>query len=287
MTKRTNAAENMAKGGEEGEVRTTLTSYAGQENLGWKLHKPTSVTADPGGLGLEHTTLYELETGNIIETRQPANAKEKSAHATETTYYTAGANAKAEVCGEHPEWADLPCQTRPAKQPETAGLPSLTVTTITKYNIWDEPETTEETAGRKTRTKTETYDAAGRLTSSSSTISSTWGRRTTDRHLRIQPRKRGARTQARQRRQDRSITAATTRSVSSRYTDADGNTTTYEYDIDGRIHKINDGKGTQTYSYNETTGGQTNSWTPPHEADVHRDLRRSKATCSARATPTA
>ncbi len=168
VTKRTNAAENMAKGGEEGEVRTTLTSYAGQKNLGWKLHKPTSVTADPGGLGLEHTTLYELETGNIIETRQPANAKEKSAHATETTYYTAGANAKAEVCGEHPEWADLPCQTRPAKQPETAGLPSLTVTTIKKYNIWDEPETTEETAGGKTRTKTETYDAAGRLTSSSS-----------------------------------------------------------------------------------------------------------------------
>jgi len=38
------------------------------------------------------------------------------------------------------------------------------------------------------------------------------------------------------------------------YTDADGNTATYEYDIDERPTKVNDGKGTQTYKYNLTTG---------------------------------
>ena len=38
------------------------------------------------------------------------------------------------------------------------------------------------------------------------------------------------------------------------YTDADENTSTYEYDVDGRVLKTNDGKGTQTYTYSKTTG---------------------------------
>ena len=41
------------------------------------------------------------------------------------------------------------------------------------------------------------------------------------------------------------------------YTDADGNTSTFTYDEDGRPKTANDGKGTQTYSYNETTGELT------------------------------
>ncbi|HTC60947.1 MAG TPA: RHS repeat-associated core domain-containing protein [Solirubrobacteraceae bacterium] len=41
-----------------------------------------------------------------------------------------------------------------------------------------------------------------------------------------------------------------------RYTDADGNTSTFEYETekDARLKKTNDGKGTQTYEYDETTG---------------------------------
>jgi RHS repeat-associated protein len=38
------------------------------------------------------------------------------------------------------------------------------------------------------------------------------------------------------------------------YTDADENTSIYEYDIDGRVEKANDGKGAQTYTYDPTTG---------------------------------
>jgi RHS repeat-associated protein len=38
------------------------------------------------------------------------------------------------------------------------------------------------------------------------------------------------------------------------YTDADGNTSTYTYDIDGRPEKTNDGKGSQTFTYDTTTG---------------------------------
>ncbi len=58
------------------------------------------------------------------------------------------------ACANHPEWANLPCQTQPATQPETTGLPNLAVTTFT-YNIWDEPESTTETIEGNTRTKTQ------------------------------------------------------------------------------------------------------------------------------------
>ena len=56
---------------EEFDVRTSTTSYSGQGNLGWKLRKPTSVTTDPTGLNLTHTTVYEATTGNVVETRTP------------------------------------------------------------------------------------------------------------------------------------------------------------------------------------------------------------------------
>lgn len=57
---------------QEEDVRTTKNSYSGQSNLGWKLRKPTSVTTDPTGLDLVHTTEYEPSTGNVTETKMPA-----------------------------------------------------------------------------------------------------------------------------------------------------------------------------------------------------------------------
>ena len=41
------------------------------------------------------------------------------------------------------------------------------------------------------------------------------------------------------------------------YTDADGNTSKYVYDIDGRVEEVKDGKGSQIYSYDPTTGSLT------------------------------
>ena len=57
--------------GEEKDTRETIDSYSGQENLGWTLRKPTSVTTDPGGLKLTMTTVYDKNTGSVIETRSP------------------------------------------------------------------------------------------------------------------------------------------------------------------------------------------------------------------------
>ncbi len=69
VTKSTTGA--LLSSGEEKDKRETLNSYSGQEDLGWKLRKPTSVTTEPGGLNLTTTTLYNETTGNVIETRSP------------------------------------------------------------------------------------------------------------------------------------------------------------------------------------------------------------------------
>ncbi len=253
----TKTTEGAEYSGKEEDVRETTTSYSGQENLGWKLHEPTSVTAAPKGLKLTRTTLYEPSTGEVKETVMPAGSpKEKTPHATETVYYSAAKNTLVPACGERAEWANLPCQTEPSKQPETSGLPNLPVTTIT-YNMWDEPERTTETVGSTTRTKTVTYDAAGRP--KTSTISSSVGTAlptVTDEYNS----ETGAleKTSTTSEAKTRTLTSVVNKlGELTSYTDADENTSTYSYDIDGRLHEANDGKGTQTYTYDPTTGDPT------------------------------
>jgi RHS repeat-associated protein len=253
----TKTTEGAEYSGKEEDVRETTTSYSGQENLGWKLREPTSVTASPKGLKVTHTTVYEASTGAVKETVMPAgNPKEKTPHGTETIYYTTAKNASTPACGEHPEWANLPCQTQPSKQPETSGLPNLPVTTNI-YNMWDESEKTTETVGSTTRTKTTTYDAAGRLKTSA--ISSSVGTAlptVTDEYN----------TENGALEKTSTTTEGKTKTLTSvfnklgeltSYTDADENTATYSYDIDGRVHEATDGKGTQTYTYDPTTGDLT------------------------------
>jgi streptogramin lyase len=129
----------------------------------------------PRGFALDaHGNLWITDSGNnrIEEWSKGANA-----HDAKIVYYSSEANTEGYTgCGLHPEWAGLICETLPAKQPELAGLPKLPVTTVT-YNIWNEPEKTEETfgegVGSKTRTKTETYDEAGRRKTSETTSTST------------------------------------------------------------------------------------------------------------------
>jgi len=69
VTKSIDGAEYEGKEFED--ARETTTSYSGQNNLGWTLRKPTSVTTDPNGLKLTHTTVYEASTGAVKETTSP------------------------------------------------------------------------------------------------------------------------------------------------------------------------------------------------------------------------
>ncbi len=272
----TKVTEGAQYSGKEEDVRETATSYSGQENLGWKLREPTTVTGDPKGLKLANTVVYESSTGEVKETVLPAgHPGEKTAHGTEMIYYTTAKNTSVPACGEHPEWANLPCQTQPSKQPETSGLPNLPVV-ITTYNIWDEPEKTTESVGSTTRTKTATYNAAGRLEKSA--VSSTVGTSLPEVSYTYNEKSGALEKQS-------TTTGGKTKTITSvyntlgevtSYTDADENTSTYEYDIDGRVTKTNDGKGTQTYSYDTTTGYPTKlvdsaagTFTASYDAEGH------------------
>jgi DNA-binding beta-propeller fold protein YncE len=87
VTKVTQAAKS---GGSELEPRTTITSYSGQSNLGWKLRKPTSVTVDSGGLNKTSTTKYDESTGSVTETISPAGAETSLVQIVSRKFGTAG-----------------------------------------------------------------------------------------------------------------------------------------------------------------------------------------------------
>ncbi len=122
--------------------------------------KPQGITSGPDN----NLWFTEAGTSKIAKINPAALTGSQEARNSQTIYYSAGTEAGIPACENHPEWANLPCQTQPAHQPETAGLPELPVTTYT-YNLYDEPEVTKSTSGTSTRTETDTYDAAGRLAS--------------------------------------------------------------------------------------------------------------------------
>jgi RHS repeat-associated protein len=207
--------------------------------------------------GLAITSAGEIYIADVYNYRVdhwgPTVTGNEGAHDTKAIYYTAAANSEYKECGEHPAMANLPCETTPAAQPGTSGLPELPTTKYT-YNVWGEPETTIETVGSTARTKTNTYDGAGRLKTAA--ISSTVGTAlptVTDEYNK----ETGAL-------EKQSTTAESkTKTVTSvynklgeleSYIDAGENTATYEYDVDGRVKKVNTGKGTETFTYSETTG---------------------------------
>jgi RHS repeat-associated protein len=193
-----------------------------------------------------YVTDYEHDR---VEEWVPTVTGNEGAHDTKTIYYTTAANSGYKECGEHPAIANLPCERTPAAQPATSELPELPTTKYT-YNIFSEPETATETVGSTTRTKTDTYDTAGRLKTSSttSTVGTTLPAVTDEYNSTT-----GAL-------EKQSSTNGTITSILNKlgelesYTDAAGNKTTYEYDIDGRTKKTNDEKGTETYTYSETSG---------------------------------
>ncbi len=246
--------ESGKEAGRKADVRTIKDSYSGQENLGWKLHKPTAVTTElePGKTSTRKTS-YEASTGDVTETTTPAGANEgTSPHTAQTIYYTAGANTNYPACGGHAEWANLPCQSQPAAQPGNS-LPKLPVT-VTTYNTLDQSVTVKSTVGTSTRSASTTYDEAGRTLTSS--ITSSTGKTlptVTDEYNK-------ATGQLETQSTTEGTITKTLKSVSNTlgqptaYTDAGGVTSTYAHDIDGRITEAFDGKGTQTNTYDTTTG---------------------------------
>jgi RHS repeat-associated protein len=234
----------------------TFLSAAGSKGAG------TGQFEAPWGLVL--TSGGEIYISDVnsdhIDHWDPTVTGNEGAHDTRTIYYTTAANSEYSECGEQFAMANLPCETRPAAQPGTSGLPELPWIKYT-YNALSEPEKTIETVGSTTRTKTDSYDAAGRLKTSA--VSSTVGTA-----LPIVTDEYNAETGTLEKQcanEGKACTEGKPKTITSvmnklgqleSYTDAAEaeNKTTYEYDIDGRIKKIKGEKGTETYKYSETTG---------------------------------
>ena len=221
-----------------------VLQFASKGTANGQLDGPEGIAVNSAG------DLYVVDDGNNrVEEWAPTITGAEGAHDTKTIYYTTAANSEYKECGEQPAMANLPCETRPAEQPGTSGLPELPSTKYT-YNVYDEPETVKETVGTTTRTKTDTYDTAGRLktTATTSTVGTTLPTVTDEYNSET-----GAL-------EKQSSTAGTITSIANKlgelesYTDAAKNKTTYEYTIDGLVKKVNDEKGTETYTYSETTG---------------------------------
>jgi YD repeat-containing protein len=224
-----------------------------------QFEEPVGVTFAASGVA------YVVDSkNNRVEEWTPAPlVGDEGAHDTKTIYYTAKEEAEVTACRNHPEWAGLVCQTEPAAQPGISASPELPIDTATAYNIWDEAETTAEKFGSTTRTKTETYDPAGRALTSEETASPA-----TDQALPRTTIEYNKETGAVEK-QSATIKSETKTLTSkydtlgqlTEYTDAEGNVAKYVYEegSDGRLKEESEGKGKeaeskQTYSYNTTTG---------------------------------
>jgi RHS repeat-associated protein len=239
-------------GSADQDTRTTTAAYnIGVDTTGWTLGTPLQTTVDPGSsphLDLTTTTKYDSTTGNLTARMLPANPSGGDAHETDFVAYTAGSNTPSS-CGSHPEWAGLPCYTTPAAQPGTSGLPNLATTQVTEYNTYGEPETAVQTNSSDNRTTTIGYDAAGRPTSQSITGTSGAGTGLPTITTTYDPATGLPYTTT-----DGTLTITRTYDALGRlwkYQDADGNTSTYIYDLLDRISTLDDGKNTATYTYDD------------------------------------
>ncbi|WP_067503791.1 RHS repeat-associated core domain-containing protein [Actinoplanes sp. TFC3] len=228
----------------DADKRTTTTAYD------WTYRRPVATTVDPGGLALTTRTTYDSVTGQVASTTSPAGTAAGTTPATrKTVYYRAGTGSGYSECDNRAEWAELPCRVFTGGQPGGTELP----VTSSTYDFFGQPRTVVERNSTATlRTSTVTYDAAGR--ESDTTITAAAGVALDRKHTGYdQVTGRPSVVQ--------SVNAAGTVTGSgttqydtlgrqSSYTDADGATTTATFDLRSRPLTVTDGKGSQTYTYN-------------------------------------
>jgi RHS repeat-associated protein len=240
--------------------RTTqyLFSDSVNANLGWTLGAPLQVVTDPGALAITSTTVYNqsssLYGGDNLETDvyQPATTSGGTAADTQMVYYTAGANSQNAACGNRPEWADLLCTSGPAAQPtDTSSIPTTTYT----YNDYLDNLATTKTYGTTgTETVTLAYDAADRPLTTTTTVSGTGMGAAVPQTKELYSTTTGVNTGTETLDASGDVATTTARTYddfgnSLTYTDATGNVASYTYDIADRPVSLNDGNGTDTYTY--------------------------------------
>lgn len=228
----------------------------------WTLYKPTETIVDPGGLNLRTRMAYDKETGLLTERSLPGKPEGGDAHTTKIQYYS---SVKEAECGAEKSnergYAGLPCKTYPAAQPGTPGQPELLVTKYLAYNGLAEATKIVESPGGKekeesTRTTFNGYDNAGRQSSSHiEGGGEEWPRTNT-----VYSKETGLPVEQYRCEECEGLKGGV---VTTEYdklgrpiqsTDADGNTSTAKYDLLSRPSTLYDGKGTQTFGYDPTSG---------------------------------
>ena len=225
--------------------RTTKTQYD------WTLRQPTAVTTDPDGLNYTARTEYDAITGQVTAATTPAGGSVDTTPSTrKTIYYRATTGSGYTECDQHPEWANLTCRVQTGGQAATGPEIPATVTT---YDMFDQPRTVVEKKadGTVLRTTITTYDAAGRAYET--TVSAPGLGTVLPAQRTIYDQASGRQTAV------QSISGGLVAATNSwqydtlgrqmSYTDADGNQSTTNYDLLGRVATSNDGKVTRTYTY--------------------------------------
>jgi RHS repeat-associated protein len=277
---------NTIPGGSTADSRTTSYTYAnGSTSIGWTLGEPLTAVTDPGGLNIVSTTVYNttasLYGGDNLptDTDMPSNTGGGGAGDTRTVYYTAGTNPVLASCGNKPEWANLTCQTGPAAQPGTSGLPSLPVTTDTYDDYLNALTSTETFGSTGTRTITSTYDAAERPSTQTVTVSGSGMGSAVPKTQTVYSPASGLATDTQTLNSSGTVTADINTVYDDfgnihAYTDASGNTTSFGYDIADRVTSWNDGKGSQSISYsgsfaapNQITDTQAGTFSATYNPD--------------------
>jgi RHS repeat-associated protein len=236
---------------------TTKTEYD------WTTERPIAQIVDPAGLNLKTRTSYDSD-GKVIATTTPAGGSIDTTPSTrKTIYYSATPNAVYPECGNRAEWADLVCRTHPGGQAATG--PEL-VATVTTYDLFGLPRvTTEKNSAGIQRTRTLTYDGAGRPYEA--TISGPG--EPLDKRRNVYDAATGQMTRTQFINASSAVTAEIVRTYDTlgrltAYTDADGNTSTTTYDLVSRPTATHDGKATQTFTYD---GGSERRGLPTQVVD--------------------
>ncbi|MDQ2629574.1 MAG: DNRLRE domain-containing protein [Actinomycetota bacterium] len=247
--------------GTDADQRSMKTEY------NWTLRQVTDEIVDPGGLNLRTHTEYDPVSGLPTEIRLPANPNGGDARTTKILYYTAGHNQADPACGNKPTWANLVCKVGPAAQPGTAGQPDVTVTKY-GYNIFAQhteitrspgggtqnmhtTKIAHDGAGREVQRWESEGPAAGLLPTIVTTYHPSSGKMIS---THFQNPQLGCEENCNEWDEQRVEVTYDTLGRIIEYEDADGNVATTTYDIAGRPVTTSDGKGTQTRTYDPTSG---------------------------------
>jgi RHS repeat-associated protein len=243
--------------GREGELEPTVT----ETRYDWPHRLPKETIVDPGGLNIRSVTEYNA-AGQVIEARQPKGAAGGTAGDTKTIYYSATGSGE---CLGIPQYANLPCKVVTAAQASGTGRPQLLVKKIAAYDYLGQPTLVTENPANEpaeVRATLTVYDSAGRQVSAKVTGGGTALARTEAKSETLYNTTTGAPIKQ-QFVCEKGCTGfnsqATTTTYNAlgqvtEYEDADGGKTKTTYDTYGRPVSVTDGKGTQTFHYDETSG---------------------------------